>query len=90
MARKKYRSQAGIILDILEALSEKGPLPPTRLMYAANLPYNRLKEVLARLESKSLVGVDEEGRYYLTEKGAEALKRLREARILIEHLGYKL
>ena len=90
MTRKKYRSQAGIILDILEALERNGPLNVTRLMYHANLPYNRLRETLAKLLEQGLVVECEEARYRLTQKGREALQKLREVRGLLESLGYKL
>jgi len=89
VTRRKYRSQAGIVLDILEALAREGPLPPTRLMYSANLPYNRLKETLARLVEQGLVEETADKRYTITEKGREALRVLRETRRLLENLGYR-
>ncbi len=90
MTRRKYRSQAGIILDILEALERNGPLNVTRLMYYANLPYGRLRETLSKLLEQGLVSECEEARYCLTRKGREALQKLREVRGLLESLGYKL
>ncbi len=38
MVRRKYRSQAGIVLDILDAVSREGPLPATRLTLHTNVP----------------------------------------------------
>ncbi|NOZ89615.1 MAG: hypothetical protein GXO15_06800 [Crenarchaeota archaeon] len=90
MTRRKYRSQAGIILDILEALEREGPLPATRLMYHANLPYNRLKETLARMLEEGLVEETGEKRYAITQRGREALRVLRESRRILESLGYRL
>ncbi len=89
MTRKKYRSQAGIVLDILEALQSEGPMRPSRLALYANMPYSRLKEVLVRLESQYLVETLEDGRIAITYTGIEALKKLKEARRLLEGLGYK-
>ena len=89
MTRRKYRSQAGIILDILEALARESPQPATRLMYTANLPYNRLRETLLRLVDEGLVEETEGRHYRITEKGREALRVLRDARRVLETLGYK-
>lgn len=90
MTRRKYRSQAGIILDILEALEHKGPLNITKLMYYGNLPYDRLRETLSKLISQELITQCDESKYCLTPKGREALRKLREVRGLLESLGYKL
>lgn len=89
MTRRKYRSQAGIILDMLEALEAYGPLNATRLMYYANTSYGRLKEILTRLLEQRLVEECEPHRYCITPEGRKALRQLREARRLLESLGYK-
>ena len=89
MTRKKYRSQAGIILDILDALERNGPLNITRLMYYANLPYGRLRETLSRLLEQGLIVECDESKYCLTQEGKKALQKLREVRGLLESLGYK-
>ena len=90
MTRRKYRSQAGIILDILDSLYRKGPMNATRLGYSANLPYDRLKEILAVLQRKGYVAVAENGQLTITREGIRALQRLMEARMLLESLGYRL
>ncbi len=87
--RRKYRSQAGIILAILSVLAEEGPMPPTRIATHANLPYDRLKAILASLEERGLVERVEEG-YAITDKGFEALRVLREAHSFLSSLGFKL
>ena len=89
MTRRKYRSQAGIILDILETLAREGPQPATRLMYTANVPYSRLRETLLRLLDEGLVEETGDRRYRITERGREALAVLRDARRVLENLGYK-
>lgn len=90
MPRKKYRSQAGIVHDILESLQRHGPLPATRLATYANLPYDRLRIILASLEANGLVEKGEDGRYFLTPRGLEALEALRRTRRIIEGLGFRL
>ena len=90
MVRRKYRSQAGIIHDVLEALQRYGPLPPTRIATYANLPYDRLRVILASLEANGLVERGKDGAYTITRRGVEALESLRRARRLLESLGFKL
>ena len=89
--RRKYRSQAGIVLDILETLISEGPMRATRLATYANLPYDRLKVVLESLVAKGHVRFDEETRTYsITKEGERALQTLRETRKILEALGFKL
>ena len=90
MVRRKYRSQAGIILDILEALHREGPMPPTRLSYHANLPYDRLRTILQDLANKKLVDYNpREKQVQITDQGIEALLLLRKSKKLLESLGYR-
>ena len=90
MVRRKYRSQAGIVLDILEALEAEGPMPATRLTYYANIPYDRLRIILEGLVTEGLVERDDDRYYRITGKGVEALRVLRETRRLLESMGFKL
>lgn len=92
MPRKKYRSQAGIIYDILKTVKELGEAAPTRIMYGANLPFDRAKALTEELVKKGLLEkIDIEGRTYLrlTQKGYEALKELEKTKKLLEELGFK-
>ncbi len=89
MVRKKYRSQAGIVHDILEVLQREGDMPATRIAIYANLPYDRLKVILLSLEVNELITKTENG-YNITKKGIEALNILRRSRKLLESLGFKL
>ncbi len=87
-----YRSQAGIIYDILRALYSEGEMPPTRITYYARLPYDRLKPMLRKLVEKGLVEeVRERKRVYykITMKGYEALKELEKTKKLLEALGMR-
>ncbi len=87
--RRKYRSHAGIVHDILSVLQREGVMPATRITLYANLPYDRLKVILSSLEANGLVAKTEKG-YDITEKGVEALSILRRSRKLLESLGFKL
>ncbi len=86
--RKKYRSAAGIIYDILQTLEDHGPLPPTKLAIYTNLPYDRLRIFLESLKSKGYIKEDERG-VEITDEGRKALKKLAEAKRLMEFLGFK-
>ncbi|AEM38897.1 transcriptional regulator PadR family protein [Pyrolobus fumarii 1A] len=90
--RRRYRSQAGIIHDILLVLSREGPINSTRLAQLANLPYDRLRELLDRLVAEGLVETVEEGDrklYRITPQGLDALRKLQAAKEVLERLGYK-
>ncbi len=89
MVRKKYRSQAGIVHDVLDTLQREGVLPATRIATYANLPYDRLKVILSSLEANGLVVKTEDG-YKITAKGVEALNILKRSRKLLESLGFRL
>jgi len=92
MGRRKYRSQAGIIYDVLRTVMRYGEVSVTHIMYGANLPFDRTKEVVRSLVSRGLlVDVRVNGRvmYRLTERGYEALKKLEKAKRLLEELGFK-
>lgn len=87
--RRRYRSQAGIVHDILDALHREGPLPATRIAMQANLPYDRLKAMLSQLEADGLVARTEHG-YKITPKGLQVLNTLKRCRSLLESLGFRL
>jgi predicted transcriptional regulator len=90
--RKKHRSQAGIIYDVLRTIRELGETPPTRIMYGANLPYDRTKEIVSKLVKKGLIKeVEYDGRkyYVLTEEGVKALNELEKTKNLLEKLGLR-
>ena len=92
MMRSKYRSQAGIVYDILKTIKELGKAPPTRIMYGANLPYDRLRAILRHLVEQGLIKeIREENRVYytLTKKGFRTLELLEETKRLLEELGLR-
>ncbi len=92
MGRKKYRSQAGIIYDVLRTVMEYGEVSMTHIMYGANLPFDRTKEIVKSLVNRGLlerVTVNGKTVYRMTRKGYEALKELEKAKKLLEELGFK-
>jgi predicted transcriptional regulator len=77
----KYRSQLKIYVDIMRVIQrEENRAKPTRILYGANLSYDRL---LKRLDELKTLGVIEEivesdDRFYkLTQKGIEFLNQFR-------------
>ncbi len=90
--KSRYRSQAGILYDILKTLYEEEYASPTRLMYGARLPYDRLKSLLSQLEENGLIEKFSEGDriyYRLTRKGYEALEELKRVKKLLDGIGIR-
>lgn len=86
------RSRIDIVVDVLSALEAEGPMTPTRLATAANLPYDRLQSILGALESRGLVRVESQGGgrsrvAVITPEGRRALAELRRVRRLLRDLG---
>ncbi|GAB6148649.1 winged helix-turn-helix domain-containing protein [Stetteria hydrogenophila] len=84
------RSRLDIVIDVLSRLAEEGEMPPSRLATAANLPYDRLQEVLGALEARGLVRTKTQGRGRLVEvtgEGRRALAELLRVRRLLRDLG---
>jgi predicted transcriptional regulator len=75
MARehKEYRSKTRIYVDILNSiLKHGGKSGPTRILYGANLSYDRLMKHLGQLIELGLVAEEKEGDetvFKLTDKG---------------------
>lgn len=87
--RRKYRSQAAIVADMLEAISRNPGIAPTRLGQEVNVPYSRLTQYLKILEKKNLVTVGEYG-LYITENGLRFLSEVKRLKKLFSSLGLVL
>jgi predicted transcriptional regulator len=70
---KEYRSRTRIYADILNSILKRGGRSgPTRILYGANLSYDRLMKHLGQLKELGLVDeerFDSESIYKLTDKG---------------------
>ena len=70
---KEYRSRTRIYADILNSILKRGGRSgPTRILYGANLSYDRLMKHLGQLMELGLVDeerLDGESVYKLTDKG---------------------
>jgi len=70
---KEYRSKARIYADILNSIMKHGGKSgPTRILYGANLSYDRLMKHLGQLIELGLVVAEKENEetiYKLTDKG---------------------
>jgi predicted transcriptional regulator len=70
------RSRLEIYFDVLE-LIDKGTNIPTRIMYETNLYWTSIWDVLETLLNGNFIREEKEKsskRYYITEKGRNALK----------------
>ena len=61
-----------IIKYIYDLREEEGRAPPTRIMFFANLSYERFVSYIEELKEREIVSEDEDG-LYLTEKGLKLL-----------------
>ncbi|MCD6445597.1 winged helix DNA-binding protein [Candidatus Bathyarchaeota archaeon] len=70
---KEYRSKVRIYVDILTSIMKHGGRSgPTKILYGANLSYDRLMKHLSQLIKLGLVEEEKEGEnvfYKLTDKG---------------------
>lgn len=83
------RSRLEIYLDILKVINE-GVDKPTRIMYATNLSWTPLSNILESLKDQGLIVIPNKGsrnRYEITEKGKNVVKYLSQAieTVKIEH-----
>ncbi|MEM1515106.1 MAG: DUF4364 family protein [Candidatus Bathyarchaeia archaeon] len=71
----RRRSRFEIYVDVLRII-ESGINKPTRIMFAANLSWRTLKEVLAELKKRGLIErrtVDKRNLFFITEEGRRIL-----------------
>ncbi len=77
----KYRSQLKIYVDIMRVIQrEENRAKPTRILYGANLSYDRLLKHLDELKTLGVIeeSVESDDRFYkLTQKGIEFLNQFR-------------
>jgi predicted transcriptional regulator len=77
MSPKEYRSKARIYVDILATIMRSGgKTGPTRILYGANLSYDRLMRHLSHLIEVGLVAeekLEDKTLYKLTDRGREFL-----------------
>jgi len=88
---KAYRSKAHIYLDMLRTIrSEGGKSGPTKILYGANLSYDRLTKYLNQLIELGLIteSKEEDKTYYLlTDKGIDFLREFSRIERFAEAFG---
>ncbi len=90
---KPYRSKSRLVMDVLHAMAEEGPVGVTRLLFIANLTHGRLQEHLGHLEQEGWATAQEiEGRphWSLTEQGHQVLAELRRVDQAMQDFGLAL
>jgi len=87
-----YRSRVKILYDILKQVkileSKEGIAKPTKIMYRANLSYERMKTYLDELTEKNLIEKCEEG-YRITSEGDKMLNELERVISLLKTFGFE-
>ncbi len=91
--KMQYRSRIRILYDIIENIhylrEEEGRAPPTRVMFFANLSYERFTEYLEELKNRDIVSEDEYG-LYLTQKGMKFRDELKKTLMSLRAFGFEL
>lgn len=93
MQPQKTRSRIKIYYDILSTVKEEGNAKPTRVLYKANLSYDRLVKYLEELVSKGLLQEVQasESRYYIiTKQGIWFLEEIKKAEAFLSGFGLTL
>jgi predicted transcriptional regulator len=87
------RSKSEIIWDMLVAIQVAGgEIKPTRLLYKANLSYNKMKDYLEELEEDNLININkikDKKRITITTKGHYYVSELRKVRKLAKNIGLR-
>ncbi|MFQ5710437.1 MAG: winged helix-turn-helix domain-containing protein [Candidatus Geothermarchaeales archaeon] len=88
---KRYRSNILITLAILEAIHNSGWANVRQIIRQASVPHTRLKSKINEMMTLGIVSeskIDESYKaYILTEKGVQALKKMRELVYLLNSTG---
>lgn len=88
---KEYRSKVRIYVDIMSTIMRSGGKSgPTKILYGANLSYDRLMRHLGQLIELGLVEEEKEGDrtfYKLTNKGRTFLKEFLKMQKFAEAFG---
>jgi predicted transcriptional regulator len=90
----KYRSQMKIYVDIMRVIQrEENRAKPTRILYGANLSYDRLLKHLDELKTLGVIEeiVESDDRFYkLTQKGIEFLNQFRAVEKFATAFGFAI
>jgi predicted transcriptional regulator len=90
----KYRSQMKIYVDIMRVIQrEENRAKPTRILYGANLSYDRLLKHLDELKTLGVIEeiVESDDRFYkLTQKGIEFLNQFRAVERFATAFGFAI
>lgn len=88
-----YRSRSRLVMDLLAAIKDEGPVGVTRLLVVANLTHGKLQEMLASFERGGWVLADranERSQWVITEKGDGVLADLRRVDAVMQDYGLGL
>lgn len=88
-----YRSRSRLIMDLLAAIQEEGPVGVTRLLLVANITHAKLQGLLTGFEQEAWVQVDRAGersQWVITGKGERVLADLRRVDAVMQDHGLGL
>lgn len=88
-----HRSRSRMVMELLAAIQDEGPVGVTRLLVAANLTHGTLQELLASFEKDGWVLADrahERSQWAITAEGDRVLKELRRVDAVMQDYGLGL
>lgn len=88
-----YRTRSRLVMDLLGAIRDEGPVGVTRLLAVANLTHGKLQELLASFERNGWVSIGGDGersQWTLTEKGDRVLADLHRVDAVMRDYGLGL
>ena len=91
--KKAYRSRSRLVLDLLAAIKDEGPVGVTRLLLVANITHAKLQELLTSFEENRWVLAGREGervQWTITETGDRVLTDLRRVDAVMQDYGLGL
>jgi len=90
----KYRSKLKIFFDMLSVVVEEGgKARPTRILYGANLSYDRLQKYLDELKKRGLLEERKEGDatfYVITERGCAFVREFKKIEAFANAFGFSV
>lgn len=88
-----YRSSNRLVMDLLAAIQDDGPVGVTRLLVVVNLTHGKLQELLDSFEARGWVSGARDGdrsRWRITDKGGRVLADLRRVDAVMQDHGLGL
>jgi len=91
--KKAYRSRSRLVLDLLAAIKDEGPVGVTRLLMVANMTHGKLQGLLGSFEENGWVLAGRDGervQWTITKTGDQVLADLSRVDAVMQDYGLGL